>query len=101
MLPSPESRGLGLRMSISVEATYGFTFAAAQATGLLTPPLAGLSPAEHASLCWTHCLPITRSPREQRFIGSLRRECMDHLIVFNERQASRILSAYARYYNRA
>ena len=37
----------------------------------------------------------------ERFIGSLRRECLDHLIVLNERQASRILSAYARYYHRA
>ncbi|HKM81671.1 MAG TPA: hypothetical protein VJY15_11990, partial [Candidatus Acidoferrum sp.] len=46
------------RMALSV----GFncfisSTAATQATGLLTPPLAGLSPAEHASLCWTHCLP--------------------------------------------
>jgi|SRR5271165_2916164 len=53
-----------------------------------------------------HEVPIApRSPWQnayaERFIGSLRRECMDHLIVFNERQASRILSAYARYYNRA
>jgi hypothetical protein len=36
----------------------------------------------------------------ERFIGSLRRECLDHMIVLNERQLSRILSAYARYYNR-
>jgi putative transposase len=35
----------------------------------------------------------------ERFIGSLRRECLDHLIVLNERQVSRILSAYARSYN--
>ena len=35
----------------------------------------------------------------ERFIGSLRRECLDHLIVLNERQACGILSAYARYYN--
>ena len=37
----------------------------------------------------------------ERFIGSLRRECLDHMIVLNERQGSRILSDYARYYNRA
>ena len=40
-----------------------------------------------------------QNPYAERFIGSLRRECLDHLIVLNERQASRILSAYARYYN--
>jgi putative transposase len=37
----------------------------------------------------------------ERFIGSLRRECLDHMIVLNERQVCRILSDYARYYNRA
>jgi len=51
-----------------------------------------------------HEVPIApRSPWQnayaERFIGSLRRECLDHMIVLNERQASRILSAYARYYN--
>ncbi len=40
-----------------------------------------------------------QNPYAERFIGSLRRECLDHMIVLNERQASRILSAYARYYN--
>ena len=37
----------------------------------------------------------------ERFIGSLRRECLDHVIVFNERHLSRILSDYRRYYNRS
>jgi len=40
-----------------------------------------------------------QNPYAERFIGSLRRECLVHLIVLNERQAFRILSAYARYYN--
>ena len=40
-----------------------------------------------------------QNPYAERFIGSLRRECLDHMIVLNERQASRILSAYARCYN--
>ena len=35
----------------------------------------------------------------ERFIGSLRRECLDHMIVLKERQVCRILSDYARYYN--
>ncbi len=33
-----------------------------QATGLLTLAPVGLTPTEHASLCWTHCLPKTSSP---------------------------------------
>ncbi len=36
----------------------------------------------------------------ERFIGSLRRECLDHVMVLHERQLHRIVSAYARYYNR-
>ena len=37
----------------------------------------------------------------ERFVGSLRRECLDHMIALNERQVCRIVSSYARYYNRA
>jgi hypothetical protein len=32
-------------------------------------------------------------------IGSIRRECLDHLIVINERQLRRILREYFHYYN--
>ena len=35
----------------------------------------------------------------ERLIGSIRRECLDHLIVFNERTSKRHLSAYATYYH--
>jgi len=34
----------------------------------------------------------------ERFIGSLRRECLDHLIIFNESSLRRILKAYFEYY---
>jgi hypothetical protein len=32
-------------------------------------------------------------------IGSIRRECLDHMIVFGEAHLRRILSGYAAYYN--
>ena len=35
----------------------------------------------------------------ERLIGSVRRECTNHLIVFNAEHLRRILSKYARYYN--
>ena len=35
----------------------------------------------------------------ERLIGSIRRECVDHLIVLGESHLRRILRAYARYYN--
>lgn len=37
----------------------------------------------------------------ERLIGSIRRECTDHLIVFNAEHLRRILAKYARYYNEA
>jgi transposase InsO family protein len=35
----------------------------------------------------------------ERLIGSIRRECVDHLIVLGEAHLRRTLRAYARYYN--
>ena len=53
-----------------------------------------------------HEVPI--APRSQwqnayveRLIGSLRRECLDHVIVLNERHLGRILSDYRQYCNRS
>ena len=44
-----------------------------------------------------------RSPWEnghaERLIGSIRRECLDHVIVFGERHLRHVLRSYARYYN--
>src|SRR5437870_12662037 len=37
----------------------------------------------------------------ERLIGSIRRECTDHLLVFNAEHLRRILSKYASYYNEA
>jgi putative transposase len=34
----------------------------------------------------------------ERFIGSLRRECLDHIIIFNEASLKRILKTYFEYY---
>ena len=37
----------------------------------------------------------------ERLIGTLRRECLDHIIVFGEAHLRQILAAYAAYYNQA
>jgi putative transposase len=48
-------------------------------------------------------LSAPRSPWQrayiERLIGSIRRECLDHFIVFNERTLKHPLSAYADYYH--
>jgi transposase InsO family protein len=36
----------------------------------------------------------------ERLIGSIRRECLDHLVVLSEAHLRRILQAYAAYYNK-
>src|SRR5947208_13792576 len=35
----------------------------------------------------------------ERLIGSIRRECIDHLVVLGEAHLRRILTKYAAYYN--
>jgi Integrase core domain len=37
----------------------------------------------------------------ERLIGSLRRECLDHVVVFGERHLRQLLFLYMDYYNRA
>ncbi len=36
----------------------------------------------------------------ERLIGSVRRECLDHVIALNDRQLRRVLKSYLTYYNR-
>jgi len=40
-----------------------------------------------------------QSPYVERLIGSIRRECLNHFIVLNERHLRRILSSYFTYYH--
>jgi len=35
----------------------------------------------------------------ERLIGTLRRECLDHIVVFGERHLRRVLCSYVAYYN--
>jgi putative transposase len=44
-----------------------------------------------------------RAPRAnaycERFIGSLRRECLDHILILSERQLRRLVNEYVQYFN--
>jgi transposase InsO family protein len=50
-------------------------------------------------------LTAPRSPWQnayaERVIGSIRRECLDHVIVFNERHLRRVLESYRDYYHKS
>ncbi len=37
----------------------------------------------------------------ERFLRSVRQECLDHLFIFHEKQLQRVLNAYVAYFNRA
>jgi hypothetical protein len=39
-----------------------------------------------------------QNPHVERVIGSIRRECLDHVVIFNERHLRRVLSSYVDYY---
>jgi putative transposase len=41
-----------------------------------------------------------QNPYVERLIGSIRRECLDHVIVLHERHLRRLLTEYFRYYHR-
>jgi transposase InsO family protein len=42
-----------------------------------------------------------QNPFAERLIGSIRRECLDHVLVLSERHLRRILTRYFVYYHRA
>ncbi len=62
-----------------------------------------LSPEEYERMGIRDRSTASRSPWQngqvERLIGSIRRECLDHLIVFGEAHLRRILKAYGSYYN--
>jgi hypothetical protein len=37
----------------------------------------------------------------ERLIGSIRRDCLDHVVVFGERHLRHLLNSYQKYYNDA
>jgi transposase InsO family protein len=68
------------------DSSYGLLFVQRlRAMGIRDRPTAPRSPWQNAYI--------------ERLIGSIRRECLDHVIVFGEAHLRRILGAYAAYYS--
>ncbi|MGO9453889.1 MAG: integrase core domain-containing protein, partial [Candidatus Binataceae bacterium] len=78
--------------------------------GIWAPPPTGLSPvrtkASFAAPPQTGITEVVTAPRSpwqnpyvERVIGSIRRECLDHLIIFNEHHLRRVLCSYVDYYH--
>ena len=57
------------------------------------------------SLSINQVITARRSPWQngyvERVIGSIRRECTDHIIVFTENHLRRLMQSYIRYYHRS
>jgi putative transposase len=72
--------------------------------GIATPPMAIAS-----SAAWPRWVqevisaPLSpwQNPYVERLIGSIRRECLDHVIVLGERHLRHLLTAYLTYYHGA
>jgi transposase InsO family protein len=70
------------------DASYGPVFVQRlRAMGIRDRPIAPRSPWQNAYV--------------ERLIGSIRRECLDHMILFGEAHLRRNVGAYAAYYNEA
>ena len=70
------------------DAVYGDVFIRRlRAMGIRDRPTAARSPWQNG-----YC---------ERAIGSIRRECLDHVVVFGERHLRHLLRSYATYYNAA
>ncbi|WP_425305032.1 integrase core domain-containing protein [Bradyrhizobium erythrophlei] len=88
---APSHRGVpvGPRAAISHSGSrhlvWSSLLAAIRAMGIRDHPIAPRSPWQNAYV--------------ERLIGSIRRECLDHMIVFGEAHLRRTLRGYAAYYN--
>ena len=68
------------------DGAYGFAFTTRiRAMGIRDRPIAPQSP-------W-------QNSYAERLIGTLRRDCLDHVLIFGERHLREILTLYSLYYN--
>jgi putative transposase len=44
---------------------------------------------------------VVTAPRSPCIIGSIRRECLNHVIILNERHLRRVLASYFHYYHKS
>ena len=68
------------------DGAYGHAFTSrVRGMGIRDRPIAPRSP-------W-------QNPYAERLIGTLRRDCLDHILIFGERHLQRVLTLYSLYYN--
>lgn len=45
-------------------------------------------------------MPSKASALAERWVGTVRRECLDHILIFSRRHLRRVLGVYTEHYNR-
>ena len=82
------SVGLGASLPGARDRAYGHVFTSrVRAMGIRDRPISPGSPWQNGCA--------------ERLIGTLRRECLDQMLIVGEAHLRRVLSAYAAYYNQA
>jgi hypothetical protein len=85
---SPDSRSTASQIEFATGTVYGDVFIRRlRAMSIRDRPTAPRSPWQNGYY--------------ERAIGSIRRECLDHVVVFGERHLRHLLRSYATYYNAA
>jgi transposase InsO family protein len=55
---------------------------------------------ERLSIVKTPVRAPTANAFAERWVGTVRRECLDHVLIFGRRHLQRVLGVYAEHYNR-
>src|SRR5882724_11507149 len=85
-MPSPGTRRPIISLIRDRDGSYGHVVTRRLAAmGIRDHPTAPRSPWQNGQV--------------ERLIGSIRRECLDHIVVFGDAHLRRILAAYIGYYN--
>jgi putative transposase len=80
----------------------GFKISSKSATTEFTNPAGGfdhLFQSEGISVIRTPVQAPNANAHTERWVGSVRRECLDRLLIFSRRQLEHVLRVYARHYN--
>src|SRR5271163_628568 len=93
-LPAPEKKVGNLDPGWSAGALVGFG-----------PGFCYVANMQHEAMGIKEVVTAPRSPWKnpyvERVIGSIRREYLDHIVIFNERHLRRVLTSYRDYYHRS
>jgi len=81
------------------ERASGFKFLIRDRDGKFTAAFDGVFAGNGTRVIMTPARSPRASSFAERLVGTLRRECLDHLLILGERHLRNVLAEYARHYN--